>query len=104
MICASGKAIVCATADTGAVLRNMAVRILVQEDCERLRKWVVAFAFQGVAQSLDPRLVADRRMGVGRTRPALCGINTAQAMHVEQTLGGRVIRLEFGIPDRPSRR
>ena len=41
----AGKAIVCATADTGAVLRNLAVRILFQEDRERLRKWVVAFAF-----------------------------------------------------------
>ena len=40
----AGKAVVSATADTGAVLRHMAVRILVQEDRERLRKWVVAFA------------------------------------------------------------
>src|SRR3954462_8324579 len=100
----AGKAIVSATADTGAVLRNMAFRILIQENRERLRKRVVAFAFQGVAQRLDTRLVADRRMGVGRTRPALCGVNAAQAMHVEQALGSGVIRLQFSIPDRPSRR
>jgi hypothetical protein len=85
-------------------LRNLAVRILFQEDRERLRKWVVAFAFQGVAQRLDARLVADRRMGVGRTRPALCGVNAAQAMHVKQALGSGVVRLQFDIPDRPSRR
>src|SRR3954451_21355673 len=59
----AGKAVVSATTDAGAVLRHMALRILVQEDRERLRKWVVAFAFQGVAQRLDPRLVADRLMG-----------------------------------------
>src|SRR4051794_11682325 len=58
----TGKAVVSATADTGAVLRDMAVCILVQQDRKRLGKWVVACALQGVAERLDPRLVADRRM------------------------------------------
>src|SRR3954463_14039796 len=53
----AGKAVVSATAGTGAVLRHRAVRILVYEDRERLRKWVVAFAFQGVAERLDARFV-----------------------------------------------
>src|SRR3954465_13170174 len=80
----------------------MAIRVLFQEDCERLRKWTVALAFQCVAERLDAGLVADRRMGIGCACPAFRRVRTTQAMHVEQALGRRIVRFELGISDRPS--
>ena len=55
---------------------------------------VQPFALQDVAQTLNARLVLDRRIGVSGTGPGFGGVLAALTVHVVQHFGLRVIRLE----------
>jgi len=52
----------------------------------------------------DPRLVAQRRIPVGRGRRRLTRIGAALAVHVVQVLGAGVSGLKVGVSQRPGRR
>ena len=81
-----------------------AVRIgLVAHDADRHRERPVAEPAQVVDQLLDARLVAERRMQVGRTGARLGRVGAALAVHLVQMLGARVVGLELAVLDRPGR-
>src|SRR5438093_5450305 len=78
--------------------------LLVEHHAQRHVKGATAEARPVVGELLDPWLVAHRRMGIGRARRRIGGVDAALAMHVIQPLGPRVVRLEILVGDRPRRR
>ena len=62
---------------------------------------VVAGGGEIVGELLDPRLVRDGGVGVGRARGRLGRILATRAVHVVQLLRERVVRLQLVVGDRP---
>src|SRR5262249_37969382 len=77
---------------------------LVEHDAHGHRERTPALPGEPVDDLLDARLVAERRMAVGRTRGRLGGIAAAQPMHLIEVLGLRVVRFEIVVRDRPGGR
>ena len=65
---------------------------------------MVADLLERVAERLDTRLVAHRRMRVGGARPRFGRVDPALAVHVEELLGARVVGLEHVVGERPGGR
>jgi hypothetical protein len=76
---------------------------LVAHDPDGHRERPVAESREIVDEPLDPRLVAERGMEVGRRRRRLGRVDAADAVDVIQMLRLRVVRLEVGVADGPRR-
>ena len=57
-----------------------------------------------VGELLDPRLVRDRREGIGSARRRLGRVLAARAVHLVELLGLRVVGLHLVVADRPGGR
>src|SRR5215216_3460940 len=77
---------------------------LVQHDAERRVERVEAEPGEVLAELLQPRLVADGGIPVGRAGRRLRRILTPRSVHLIQVLGFRVIGFQLVIADRPGRR
>src|SRR5437016_74051 len=78
--------------------------LFVDLDPERHVKGLQSGPLEIVRQMLNPLLVADRRIFVRRAGPRLGRIFAAGAMYLIEMFGLRVVRLELGVTDGPSRR
>ena len=63
----------------------------------------MAKASQIVDELLDARLVTERRMQIRRARRRLGRVDAADAVHLVEVLGLRVVGLEVGVGERPRR-
>ena len=74
---------------------------LVQANPARCVERVQAGRLEVVRELLDPRLVRDGGVRIGRARESLRGVLAVGAMHLVVVLGLRVVRLELVVRDRP---
>ena len=73
--------------NAGAVGGGAAVRVLIQLNAQRQMERVQSLALQDIAQTLDARLVLDRRISVRGTGPRLGGILSTLTVHVVEHFG-----------------
>src|SRR5687767_2812006 len=86
-----------AALDTAAAPRLL----LVEHDPERHVERLQPGAREVAAELLHAWLVRDRRMRIGSTRRRIRGVLAALSVHLIETLGFGVVRLEIGVRDRP---
>ena len=77
---------------------------LVEQDAARRVERVVSALLQVIGELLNPGLVGDRGVRVGRAGRRLGRILAPRAVHLVHRLGGGVIRLHVRIRDGPGRR
>ena len=75
--------------------------LLVEQHAARRVERVQPGRLEVVGELLDARLVADRRVRVGRAGVGLGRVLAARAVHLVELLGLRVVRLEHVVADRP---
>ena len=77
---------------------------LVDQDAARRVERVIAARGQVIGELLDPRLVGDRGVRVGRAGRRVRRILAPRAVHLVERLGGGVVRLHVLVGDGPGRR